>query len=490
MTTIDEATLNTTADEIEAVLADLGAPCRVAMSHVLPGWIQFNLRPAYNATHRLTRFEAVAAQKNNIAIRLRRAAVRVGRAAGFITLQVAEGHADIWLDDLLSRKDVKDSMPTAVPIGIDENGAPLMLNIGSNTSNTLLSGIMGTGKTTLAHSLIIGLCRRTTPRQARVIICDPKRHDLSWMLPHVAAHLSGNIRTDMDDIARTVANVAGSVERASGHERETVLFLDELGWVLDQRPDVIRPLMNIMKRGREFGFRLIACEPIPGKAPIAGDMLASFHVLITGRQSNAAAAYNATGVSNSGAEMLAMGGDMLLSHYGELVRFRATRPPRGFDGQRLLPAPAPTSEVMTVVRETETEAKTATATATASEPAPDLAAMPLPSPPSSPSSSSSSSSLAGAWTTAGDEDRRSLVAQFIAGNACAAGVRIADRRGALSVSLLCKLLTGRRIAGDLAAPPWLVDLVGRIEGSATATATADTPLSRPEMAEKAGEGSE
>jgi hypothetical protein len=331
---MNEDILNRMSDAIEQLLAEMRAPAQVVEGWLTPGLMTFRLKPVSG-----TRVDAVMRLRKDLELTLRAPYVRIGRQIGYITVQVPNGAPDVYLDDMLRNTDLFAGAPAmTAPLGIGEDGTPILLHVGNNTSNILISGLMGSGKTTLAHSLLIGLCARQSPRAMRLVLCDPKRHDLAWMRQWIGGNLDGAIRHEPDEIAAAIADVAQRVEQARDRARETVLFIDELGWVLNQSPASIEPLKRIMKRGRECGFRVIACEPVPGTAPLAGDTLASFHVRITGRQADAGAAYNATGVKDSGSENLTGAGDMLAVHFGQVTRFRAVRPPKGFEGQRLMPA--------------------------------------------------------------------------------------------------------------------------------------------------------
>lgn len=342
---MNQEIMNRMADEIERALADQRAPCRVVTGALLPGWVQFNLKPLGS-----TRFDAVARLRNDLALALGARHVRVGREIGYITLQIADGVPQVRVDDLLNDQRVKAHEPMVIPIGIGESGEPVLLRIGNNTSNTLIAGTMGTGKTTLAHAMLIALAARNPRRALRLIICDPKRHDISWMLNHIDKNIEA-IHQERDQVAAAIADVATRVGQARGYERETVLFIDELVWSLGADTQTADHLKIILTRGREFGYRVIACEPIPGTAPLAGALLDAFPVRITGRQSSAASAYNATGIPASGAELLTGEGDMLIVHFGQATRFRAVMPPKTFTGQKIAgelaaiaptPAPVPT----------------------------------------------------------------------------------------------------------------------------------------------------
>ena len=106
-----------------------------------------------------------------------------------------------------------------------------------------------------------------------------------------------------------------------------MIFIDELSTVIGLHPDNLDRIMSILRKGREHGYRILACEQYPGHAPVAGELLGLFHVRVSGRQSDAAASYNATGVPNAGAETLLGEGDFVVARGGQLMRFKAAMTP-------------------------------------------------------------------------------------------------------------------------------------------------------------------
>ncbi len=76
--------------------------------------------------------------------------------------------------------------PLEVAIGRDSSGRPVIADI-SKMPHMLVAGTTGSGKSVMINSMIMSLLMRTTPKQVRLIMIDPKRVEFSAYngLPHL-----------------------------------------------------------------------------------------------------------------------------------------------------------------------------------------------------------------------------------------------------------------------------------------------------------------
>ncbi|WP_370873221.1 FtsK/SpoIIIE family DNA translocase [Olsenella profusa] len=76
--------------------------------------------------------------------------------------------------------------PLEVAIGRDSAGKPVIADI-SKMPHMLVAGTTGSGKSVMINSMIMSLLMRTTPKQVRLIMIDPKRVEFSAYngLPHL-----------------------------------------------------------------------------------------------------------------------------------------------------------------------------------------------------------------------------------------------------------------------------------------------------------------
>ena len=173
-----------TADQIEAVLRERRAPASVVGGKVLPSFVEMLLRPAPG-----TKVNQVRALQADLALALGNSNIRVTQSGTHLAVQIPrETRKPVRLSALMT---ANPSTPayTAV-LGLADDGAALMASLASpEVAHMLIAGATGSGKTSLAQSVLLSLCQRHRPSQLGVVMIDPKRNEGGPFYTGVERHL-------------------------------------------------------------------------------------------------------------------------------------------------------------------------------------------------------------------------------------------------------------------------------------------------------------
>lgn len=216
--------------------------------------------------------------------------------------------------------------PLTAVLGVDEEGAPLLLRLSApDVAHVLVTGITGAGKTALVRTILTSLVMHNRQRQAQIVLIDPKGRGLAALrrLPHVLGDL---VRTP-DEALSCLKWVASELERREHEhfcEPAMIIAVDELTDLLQTGGERIGKLLTrIAQRGREVGIHLLLCTQKPTAEYIGSELKAAIPVRVVGSVASSEEARYASGINDSGAEMLEGRGDFLLVSQGEVVRFQA-----------------------------------------------------------------------------------------------------------------------------------------------------------------------
>lgn len=189
---------------------------------------------------------------------------------------------------------------------------------------TLVAAISGHGKSVLVRNCILGLIQNSTPEQLSLFLIDFKNDDLALFknIKHTkrfawteseAIEVIETIRTEVDNrIAQTDYKIKNRI----------LLVIDE-GAELDKSLD--DTIASIMKMGRSLGIHVLFATQYPTAAQIGTKTARAFTHRFIGRCDNASSALWATGMSNSGAELLKKAGSFLYVFGGQADRFQTYR---------------------------------------------------------------------------------------------------------------------------------------------------------------------
>jgi S-DNA-T family DNA segregation ATPase FtsK/SpoIIIE len=176
-----------------------------------------------------------------------------------------------------------------VPIGVDDFGAPLLLDLKESAQlgmgpHGICIGATGSGKSEMLRTLVLGLAISHPPEDLSMILVDYKGGAAFApfaRLPHVAG-LIDNLADDPQLTRRARESIAGEVRRRQEllrdadsspsitHYRELrsrrpelppmphlVLVIDEFGELLTAEPDFVDLLLTIGRIGRSIGVHLL-----------------------------------------------------------------------------------------------------------------------------------------------------------------------------------------------------------------------------------------
>ena len=311
--------LNRQADVIESVLAAHKIQSKVWGGTVTPRFIRFDLTTTLE-----TRVQKVLALREEVAMRLGVPDIRVYRKGDAIRVEVPRSDAVVVRFDAL-RKQMKRMPPLTAILGVDEEGAPLLLNIASpDVAHILVAGTTGSGKTILLKTLILSLALYNPQSKLQLALIDPKARGLSALagIPHL-------LRPIESDPNQAIAMLEGLVVEMERRDRlkisrpAIVVVIDELAdlrMVAGKR--VERALTRLTQRGREAGVHVILATQRPAAAIVGGLIKANLPVRLVGAVTTPEDAKVATGVAGSGANRLRGRGDFLLVARQEMVRFQ------------------------------------------------------------------------------------------------------------------------------------------------------------------------
>jgi DNA segregation ATPase FtsK/SpoIIIE, S-DNA-T family len=210
-----------------------------------------------------------------------RTAPELDFAAGLGTADAADVRPR-WTDRLSNRF-------LRVPIGLDDDGTPLELDLKESAQHGmgphgLCVGATGSGKSELLRTLVLGAVATHSPDDLSLILVDFKGGATFAPfegIPHVVGMIT-NLEDDAGLVARVHASLAGEVRRRQQQLRDAgsvasigeyarrraedptlppmphlMVIIDEFGELLADRPDLVELLISIGRIGRSIGVHLL-----------------------------------------------------------------------------------------------------------------------------------------------------------------------------------------------------------------------------------------
>ncbi len=232
--------------------------------------------------------------------------------------------------------------PLQVAVGRDSAGKPVVTDI-AKMPHMLVAGTTGSGKSVLINSMIMSLLMRTTPKQVRLIMIDPKRVEFSAYngLPHLYVPVVTEPRQAASALQWAVSEMERRLklfERASARDigvynkhcvsaREDgdedapeplpylVVIIDELSdLMMVAGKDVEASIVRIAQLARAAGIHLVVATQRPSANVVTGLIKSNIDTRVALKVS--AGIDSRVILDETGAERLLGNGDMLFKDRG------------------------------------------------------------------------------------------------------------------------------------------------------------------------------
>lgn len=330
--------LEETMERLQGTLHEFGLMSRVI--DYVSGPIVTTFRVEMGEGERVSRIKNL---EDDIALTLAAEKVRIFApipGTSYVGIEIPnKTRQNVFLGDVLP---FASGGPLEVAIGRDSSGRPVVADI-AKMPHMLVAGTTGSGKSVMINSMIMSLLMRTTPKQVRLIMIDPKRVEFSCYngLPHLYVPVVTEPRQAASALQWAVSEMERRLkvfERAGAREIKVynkmcvsgklsemdnppepmpylVVIIDELSdLMMVAGKDVEASIVRIAQLARAAGIHLVIATQRPSANVVTG--------LIKSNIDNRVALKVSSGIDSRvildevGAERLLGNGDMLFKYRG------------------------------------------------------------------------------------------------------------------------------------------------------------------------------
>ena len=347
---LNEHQLAEKSRDVECRLADFGVEAKVEAVHPGPVVTRYELQLAAG-----TKVSKISNLSKDLARSLSVLSVRVVEVIpgkSVIGLELPNEHREtVFLQEVLATKQYQHARSSlSLALGKDIAGHPVVVDL-AKMPHLLVAGTTGSGKSVCLNAMLLSLLYKSTPKQLRLILIDPKMLELS--IYDGIPHLLTPVVTDMKDAAMAlrwcvvemerryrlmaslgVRNIAGynakirqacergaplldSLQASSEGEPVELQELPQIVVLADEFADMMvvvgkkveTLIARLAQKARAAGVHLIFATQRPSVDVITGLIKANIPTRIAFQVSSKID--SRTILDQSGAEQLLGGGDML-----------------------------------------------------------------------------------------------------------------------------------------------------------------------------------
>ncbi|MDQ7841616.1 MAG: DNA translocase FtsK [bacterium] len=328
-----------TARALEQTLDSFGVKARVVHWEVGPVVTRFEVQPEPGV-----KVQRITSLTNDIALNLAAQSVRIeapipGKSAIGIELPNLKASMVHLREILAAEIFQKATSPLVVAVGKDIAGHPIVADL-AEMPHLLIAGATGSGKSVALNAMIASLLFRSTPRQVRLVMIDPKRVELTDYneIPHLLTPVVTNPRqaaSVLKDMLRVMEQrfelfAAAGVRNIQSYNQLAdveplyyiVIIVDELADLMMVAPaDFEDIICRLAQMTRATGIHMVVATQRPSVDVITGLIKAN----IPSRLAFAVSSQvdSRTILDGPGAEKLLGRGDMLFMPLGVSRAIRA-----------------------------------------------------------------------------------------------------------------------------------------------------------------------
>jgi len=320
------------ARHLERTLASFAVEARVVRWETGPVVTRYELQPAPGV-----KVQRITSLQNDIALALAASSVRLeapipGKSA--IGVELPNERASlVHLREVLASDEFRaQRSPLAVAIGKGTAGAPVVTDLVS-MPHLLIAGATGAGKSVMLNGMIASILFRSTPEQARFLMIDPKRVELTNYngIPHLlspvvtgpreaAAKLRWAIQEMESRYEMFAADGVRNIQSFNAQHPDRplayiLIIIDELADLMMVAPaDFEEIICRLAQMTRATGIHLLVATQRPSVDVITGLIKANIPSRIAFAVSSLVD--SRTILDHPGAEKLLGKGDMLFAPIG------------------------------------------------------------------------------------------------------------------------------------------------------------------------------
>jgi len=196
--------------QVEIKLADFGVVAEVVAMHPGPVVVllELQLAPGTKASKITGLAKDVARALSTVSVRV----VEIIPGKSVIGLEIPnEQRETVFLSEILGSRPYQDAKaPLTLAMGTDIAGKPVCADL-ARMPHALVAGTTGSGKSVAINAMILSLVYKSSPRDVRLIMVDPKMLELS--VYEGIPHLLTPVVTDMKEAANALRWCVGEMER-------------------------------------------------------------------------------------------------------------------------------------------------------------------------------------------------------------------------------------------------------------------------------------